>query len=78
MKTLEDMWKDFEADVMPKDAPPIQQREMRRAYYAGMAIMFYTLTTEMAGLSEDDAVEALTSFQAQLLAFVERVTKGEA
>lgn len=33
--TLAQLWDEFVAKVIPADAPEIQRKEMRRAYYAG-------------------------------------------
>lgn len=37
--TIAEQWAAFEALVMPKDAPPVQRQEMRRAFYSGAEAM---------------------------------------
>lgn len=37
MKTIGEYWKSFESAIIPTDAPDIQKREMRKAFYAGAA-----------------------------------------
>lgn len=32
---IADTWRDFESRIVPADAPDVQRREMRRAFYAG-------------------------------------------
>ena len=35
LKTILEMWEEFERETRPKNAPPIQTQEMRRAFYGG-------------------------------------------
>lgn len=39
-RTLADEWRDFERQIMPKDAPRVQRVEMKRAWYAGAVTLF--------------------------------------
>lgn len=46
------LWDKFQDDAMPKDASLVQLVEMRRAFYAGAALLFQ----EMMGRAEDPYV----------------------
>ena len=35
LETVKSSWDEFEADIIPKDAPEIQRHEMKRAFYMG-------------------------------------------
>jgi hypothetical protein len=74
MTTLQDKWQSFERSAMPKDAPPIQRKEMRRAFYAGVAVML----SLMSELGEDDVSEeagaaALEALDQECKQFLSRV-----
>ena len=62
-------WVDLAADVLPADAPEIQCREMRRAFFAGVGMMF-ALSIEVAYMSEDDAVAVLQDVSGELDDFI--------
>lgn len=37
---IEQAWRDFSSAAIARDAPPIQLAEMRKAFYAGAAMIF--------------------------------------
>ncbi len=58
MKTIDDRWQDFQAGCIDRDAPPLQMREMRIAFYAGFKSML-DANLELAELDERQAVRLL-------------------
>lgn len=73
-KRIESLWNDFSRKVIPPTAPPIQRKEMRRAFYAGV----WGLLQEMKQLGDDDVsedagVEALEAIEAECKEFANRV-----
>lgn len=72
-RTVAHEWKQFEAAVMPPDAPTIQRREMRRAFYAGVWAMLNLASTiadefdEPTGAAQLDAIsQECKTFTAQI------------
>ena len=49
-KIIEAGWRGLELLVVPKDAPDVQRREMRMAFFAGAQHLFSSI---MGGLEED-------------------------
>lgn len=45
---IEEGWRSYRNKVVPKDAPPVQVRETRLAFYAGVAHLLETLLTRLA------------------------------
>jgi hypothetical protein len=72
MNTIDEKWRSFEAEVVPKNAPPVQRIEMRRAFYAG-ASGALRLMTDLSDLSEDAAVLALEGLHEEARQFTRRV-----
>lgn len=68
MNTLREQWESYLADVMPRDAPPVQIQETRRAFYAGARAM-QALQLHASTLSDDAGVHMLQSFSDELVAF---------
>ena len=58
MKTIDDRWQDFRAGCIDRNAPPLQVREMRIAFYAGFKAML-DANMEIALLDEEPAVDEL-------------------
>lgn len=71
------MWMMFEVQVMPPGTPPIQRKEMRRAFYAGAHAMLEECVSA-AALDEDAAVEALRRLNNEAAAFGAKVLAGGA
>lgn len=67
-------WGSFANSVIPRDAPLIQRREMRRAFYAGaqtMLTLCAALGTEE--YSEEEGCRVLEELTQELQAFLSRV-----
>lgn len=79
MNTIAEQWALFEASVMPKNAPPIQRQEMRRAFYSGAAALLrIQLVIGSETVSEDAGVAILQGLHEELHAFSGMVTSGKA
>jgi hypothetical protein len=72
-KAIANEWAKFQAAVMPPDAPIIQRREMRRAFYAGVWAMLSLASAiadefdEPTGAAQLDAIsEECKTFTAQI------------
>lgn len=76
-RSIAAMWMMFETQVMPLNAPPIQRKEMRRAFYAGAHAMLEECVLA-AGLPQDDAVAVLRSLNNESAAFGAKVAAGGA
>lgn len=78
-KTIRDEWLDFEDKVIPRDAPWVQRKEMKRAYYAGAWTMLM-LSKELGDdkYTEESAVKILEKYESELKAFTAQVAKGKA
>ena len=62
MKTaiIEDGWKEYEADIIPADAPEVQRVESRRAFYAGAFVLFQGMLNNVShGPGHSDADDRL-------------------
>lgn len=75
-KRVESEWNKFEGAVMPKDAHPIQHKEMKRAFYAGVWAMLQ-MAEELGyeEVSEDAGIMALDAIQIECMDFMRRVGK---
>lgn len=65
--------------MLPPDAPEIQRREMRRAFYMGAATMMdvqFQIATE--AISEDDAADVLDGLMYEIKEFFVQVNNGKA
>lgn len=52
------LWNQFRTQVIPADAPPVQVKEMRRAFYAGVECTLNRLGDEMSsGDATDDPAD---------------------
>lgn len=79
-KRVEAQWQLFLMATGLADAPAIQQREMKRAYYAGAAA-FYGELMEMLTPGHDATnkdIASLADLLAELHQFNEQVKRGEA
>lgn len=75
-KKLQQGWQSFSDMVMPKNAPPVQVKEMRRAFYAGAGIML-NITKQLGDeeISEDAGVRALEGLEQEIKEFLALVGK---
>jgi len=73
-------WDTFEKAYLPKDAPAVQRREMRRAFYAGAQGVLFgviaSLTNGAEPTAEDLAV--MDGLQRELSDFARMVEGGRA
>lgn len=70
-------WGSFLRDVIPKDAPPDQIREMRLAFHAGAHAMHAVVKRiGEPDISEAAAMEILTDIDREIAAFREETTRG--
>lgn len=67
--TIEDDWKEFYASIGLVDAPDIQKREMRRAFFAGQLAMFLFQMKHMANVADDLAMQMLADREGELRLF---------
>lgn len=75
MNAISRHWQSFQDRVVPKDAPPVQVREMRRAFYAG-AMAAITEMAYAGTLDEAAAVKHLEQIKIEALKFADEVRKG--
>ena len=55
-------WLAYHLHVLPDDAPEVQVRETRRAFYAGAEAMFTLINKASNGLTEDEACARLDGY----------------
>jgi hypothetical protein len=81
VKLIAQEWASYVERVMPPDAPSLQHQEMRRAFYAGVASLFF-LQMKMLDPGSEDATEAdlarMDSIHAELAQFEADVRRGRA
>lgn len=77
MMTIEQHWEDLAAKALPAGAPPIQRREMKRAFYAGVASAMKVID-EATELPEEEAMAAMNNMYKELIAFGVKLTIGAA
>jgi hypothetical protein len=78
-KSINGEWESYRTQVLPKDAPPIQIMECRRAFYAGSEA-FFRCVFDVSGddVSEDAGAEYLETLNQELQAFGRDVGAGKA
>jgi hypothetical protein len=77
MNTIREQWEIFNKLVMPKDAPHIQIREMRRSFYAGAEAML-RIQSAMVDYSDDIAVAMLQGLHDEIELFAAEMLRGAA
>ena len=79
MKPIATQWQAYLDNVLPKNAPPMQIRECRMAFYAG-AWAFYQIQMTHATLASDQPDEVGMAFMqeldAEMRAFAASMPKG--
>lgn len=70
--TIEGAYQDFAKHVMPSDASPIQQAEMKKTFYAGFASCLNSIDV-IADFNNTQAVENLARLRAEALSTVGNV-----
>jgi hypothetical protein len=80
LKTIADWWADFESNVLPKGAGPIQHQEMRRAFYAGFhaALLAGFEMADASGDNDDLGATMMDRMYREAIAFSKSVTEGKA
>jgi hypothetical protein len=75
-RRIEQEWQEFEKKIMPKNAPEIQRKEMRRAFYAGAWTMLKLVQSLGAdGIPEEDAIGVLEEVDKECIEFLSQVGK---
>ena len=80
MQRLEAEWLDYKMRVVPRDAPAIQIKETRRAFYAG-AMAFYSQVMSLLEPGPEPTAKDLQmvgDMVEELIEFNEKVKRGEA
>lgn len=72
MKHISNQWDRFVMLAMPEDAPAIQIREMRNAFYAGVAMVFQEITQRLEdpGMSNEEGGQFLREIHDEINAFI--------
>lgn len=77
MKTIQSGFESFNRDVIPAQAPAVQRREMRLAFYAGATHILQTMISlGEPNISEDAGVVILEDLRIEAVAFANSL-KGE-
>lgn len=80
MKRLESAWLTFAAAVLPPDVGQVQRREMKRAFYAGAAMLLHEIMAMLdpgAEPTEGD-LRKMDAIAQELRQFHDDVRKGAA
>lgn len=73
-KRIASEWNNFEKAVIPSNAPLVQRKEMRRAFYAGAwAILQAAKELGDDSISEEAGVVALEAMEVEFVEFMSRV-----
>ncbi len=78
-KRIEVQWDSYRRDVVPVNAPDIQVRESKRAFYAGaQALMTVCKAISTERVSVEEGARILDQAERELLQFKEEVLEGRA
>jgi hypothetical protein len=79
-RTLYDEWFEFARQCIPEQAPEVQRVEMRRAFYAGAAVLFSLVTGGLDADKEptDLDVAYLESLNQELKLYSQDLSDGKA
>lgn len=79
MNTVASEWEGYVEAVMPKDAPPIQRKEMRRSFYAGAAAIL-AIQSDISSdqVSEAAGVAILQGLHEEMRDFLVQMKNGSA
>lgn len=77
---MAEQWDTFAKACIPKDAPAIQRREMRRAFYAGAQAILFKVIVSLASDAEPtvEDLAMMDGLQTELSDFAEMVKSGRA
>ncbi|MFN6538113.1 MAG: hypothetical protein RM021_017445 [Nostoc sp. EkiNYC01] len=70
---LEGEWLDYSNQAIAINAPAIQRKEMRRAFYAGASAMFNLLTSIDDSISEEEGAKVIDALQKECIDFMNRL-----
>lgn len=76
MNTVKDEWDAFSDQVIPKTAPEVQHREMKRAFYAGAASILSIQLNIGDEIDNNAGAAILKGLYEELLLFVKRAESG--
>lgn len=69
-------WDSFEVSVIPKEAGPTQRAEMRKAFYAGAALLYgeiFSNLSEGEGEATEADLELINGLRDELIEFGESI-----
>jgi hypothetical protein len=77
---IEAGWNSYRTEVVPPDAPEVQVRESRRAFYAGATWLFATLSVDLSpGAEPTEAdIAVLSEIDKELHEFENAIRAGKA
>mgnify|MGYP001614563395 CR=1 FL=1 len=78
--TLKKLHAEWEQTTMPADAPAIQRKECKRAFYAGCFALLMTQMTTVAdpATTEEEGMGLLDGVMDECQAFFDDIAKGKA
>jgi hypothetical protein len=76
-KRIRTLWEEYRGLVIPADAPPVQVRESRKAFYSGAATIFGALTGGVSpGLEvQDSDMQMMDDLAAELKEFRDEMVR---
>lgn len=76
---IREAWECYNRDVLPRDAPPVQRSECRRAFYSGaQALLGIVACIGDDSVSEADGVGILEGLRGELDGFARLIKSGRA
>lgn len=79
MKAIQEQWEIYKKIAIPVEAPGVQIREMRRAYYAGVESLLRILWVIGAeDVSEDEATGMIQKVDEECREFAAMIARSEA
>lgn len=80
MKPIETAWTSYREAVVPKDAPPIQLQESKRAFFGGAWALYALLMNDLDHSTDEDTPQDLglmMKLDAELRGFRDQVLEGK-
>lgn len=79
MNTIEQEWQELASRIFSPTTPPIQRKEMRRAFYAGAVAIFNMISTAVDDDTDDDSfIAGMQQWEEEFRQFAEAVQAGKA